>query len=197
VKQAVLVIAVVVIWTVFVEWVARSFQSQVIGTVVTVVTTGHRVDPSVTTGVADFSTFFTWVWVAGLASALALAVVSWGTGGDAPPWIRSVFTRAPLALIATLVIWSALSYAFITIFPRVGVCSLLQPVVAGETPHPMTQAEMDARVAGCNRPDPGILMFSAGGYILILGVAASSWLSRNPRPTDTSGPDRSRVGDEP
>jgi len=94
-------------------------------------------------------------------------------------------SRALLLLIAALAIWSMLSYAFITIFPRVGLCSLLQPVVAGETPHPMTQAEMDARVAGCNRPSPGMLGISGLGYVLILGAAAATW-PRATKPGNTT-----------
>lgn len=81
--------------------------------------------------------------------------------------------RTLLALVATLVIWSAVSYAFVSMTAGSGVCKILQPIVKGETPHPLTQAEMDAQTARCNRPNLGILTFTVVGYVLIVGFFAA------------------------
>jgi len=94
--------------------------------------------------------------------------------------------RAGLAirLFAAILIWTAVSYALVTTFPRTGVCGILQTHEPGVAPHPITQAEMDAQVARCNRPDITILGVAVAGYIAIGAWTLMSVLS----PSD---PDRS------
>jgi hypothetical protein len=91
--------------------------------------------------------------------------------------------RAILALIGALLIWSALSYAFISMFAGGGVCSLLQTAGPGSTPHQLTQAEMDAQVAArCNRPNIGTLMISGAGYVMIVAVGLVQVTAGKPQP---------------
>lgn len=88
-----------------------------------------------------------------------------------------------IALIAIVLIWTVLSYEFV---PRQGVCSLLQTIEPGATFHRLTQAEMDAITARCNRPNWGILIISLAGYVAITGVALRSLLG-NARPAKPEG----------
>jgi hypothetical protein len=96
--------------------------------------------------------------------------------------MSKIRTRALLAMIGALVIWSALSYAFISMFAGGGVCSLLQTVGPGSTPHTLTQAEMDAMTARCNRPNLGTLMVSGAGYITIVAAGIASMTADNAKP---------------
>jgi hypothetical protein len=77
-----------------------------------------------------------------------------------------------LVWIVALIMWSAFSYALVSMFAGSNVCTILQPV--GPDMHRLTQAEMDASVAArCNRPNFGTLAVAGAGYLLILGVGAS------------------------
>ena len=85
-----------------------------------------------------------------------------------------------VALVAALVVWSVLAYAFIFLFSGGHVCSILQTVPSGldgtvveaqRTFAPMTDAELAAAMARCNRPDIGAIAWSAFGYVVIAGAA--------------------------
>ena len=86
-----------------------------------------------------------------------------------------------IALIASVPIWTALSYALVSTFAGSNVCYILQTVEPGATTHPLTQAEMDAMTARCNRPNVGTLVISLAGYVAIAVVALRSRFE--PRPT--------------
>ena len=85
-----------------------------------------------------------------------------------------------VALVAALVVWSLLAYAFIFLFSGGHVCYILQTVPSGvdgavidaqRTLSPMTDAESAAQMARCNRPDIGAIFWSAVGYVVIAGAA--------------------------
>ena len=98
-------------------------------------------------------------------------------------------TRTALALVAAVLIWSALSYAMISMFAGGGVCSILRTVTPGVTQQPLTQAEMDAMTARCNRPNAGTLGIALVGYIAIVGIGVAQ-LSK-PQRTNDLGPAQS------
>jgi hypothetical protein len=75
--------------------------------------------------------------------------------------------------ITALVLWTAFSYVNVVMFAGMRVCALLQTVGDGSTPHPMTQAEMDAKTAACNRPNSASVAIAVIGYVVILGVGAA------------------------
>jgi hypothetical protein len=88
-----------------------------------------------------------------------------------------------IALIASVLIWTVLSYALVSAFAGTNVCSILQTIEPGATfPfatfHPLTQAEMDAMTARCNRPNVGTLLISLAGYVAITVLTLRSLLSR-------------------
>jgi hypothetical protein len=83
-----------------------------------------------------------------------------------------------IALIATVVIWTVLSYALVSAFAGTNVCNLLQTVGPGATFHVLTQAEMDAMTARCNRPNTGTLVIALAGYVAIGVVALRTLWSR-------------------
>jgi hypothetical protein len=78
--------------------------------------------------------------------------------------------RSILVTIAALAIWTAMSFVVIDLATAAHGCSLLSPVGADGTFHPMTQAEMSVRTAGCNRPKIGDIIIPASGYIPIVTV---------------------------
>jgi hypothetical protein len=87
-------------------------------------------------------------------------------------------------LLAVLVVWTLLSYALISMFSGTNVCGILNVTPPGEAYHPLTQAEMDAQTARCNRPNTTTLTIAAAGYVLIVAVGLvtissrdKSWLS--------------------
>jgi len=85
-----------------------------------------------------------------------------------------------LLWIAALIIWSAFSYAFVSMFAGSNVCNILQTVGPGM--HPMTQDEMDASVAArCNRPNFGTLVVAGAGYLLIVGIGAAYYFGDRKR----------------
>jgi hypothetical protein len=91
-----------------------------------------------------------------------------------------------LALLAVLIVWSVLAWAFIFAFSGGHVCFIGQQVVeAGDgTLRPMTDAEMAAATAArCNRPDVGAIAVFGIGYVVIAGVvivrALSWWRARS------------------
>jgi len=78
-----------------------------------------------------------------------------------------------LGLLALLILWSVLAWAFVFAFSGGHVCYILQQVVdAGDgTVRPMTDAEMAAATAArCNRPDLGAIAVFGIGYIVIATV---------------------------
>jgi len=85
-----------------------------------------------------------------------------------------------VALITVLVVWSLLAYAFVFMFSGSHVCAIVQGLgtsrdgsvtEAEAKPAPMTQAEMDAATARCNRPDIGAITVFGIGYIVIAASA--------------------------
>ena len=83
-------------------------------------------------------------------------------------------SRALVGTIAALVIWTVLSYALISMFSGSHVCALVNP----HQPTPMSQAEMDAITAGCNRPNIGTILAAVAGYFVILVAGAMSMIAR-------------------
>jgi hypothetical protein len=86
--------------------------------------------------------------------------------------------RSDVVVMIALIIWSVISFALVFVF-TVHLCggALLQTVgddPLASPPPPLTQAEMDARIAACAQPRPGELVVPALGYLLILGAWAAS-----------------------
>jgi len=77
-----------------------------------------------------------------------------------------------LALLAALIVWSVLAWAFVFAFSGGHVCNILQPV--GDYGASLTQAQladvMAAKLAACNRPDLGAIAVFGIGYIVIAAV---------------------------
>ena len=103
-----------------------------------------------------------------------------------PPTTTASRHSSVLALLAVLIVWSLLAWAFIFAFSGGHVCYILQTVVeAGDgTLRPMTDAEMAAETAArCNRPDLGAIAVFGIGYVVIAGVvivrALSWWRARS------------------
>jgi hypothetical protein len=72
-------------------------------------------------------------------------------------------------LIAALVLWTLLSFGWLTIFSGGNVCKVLgvvPPAGSHETPTP--KADLDAQVARCNEQlKPAQLLVVGAGYVLI------------------------------
>jgi hypothetical protein len=97
-----------------------------------------------------------------------------------PPTTTASRHSSLLALLAVLIVWSLLAWAFIFAFSGGHVCYILRQVVeAGDgTLRPMTDAEMAAATAArCNRPDLGAIAVFGAGYIVIAAVVAGRALS--------------------
>jgi hypothetical protein len=78
-----------------------------------------------------------------------------------------------IPLIAVLVVWSILAYAVVFMFSGGHACHILQtvPPDGGAITTPMTEAEMAAQTALCNRPDVGSIIVFGAGYLVIAAVA--------------------------
>ena len=76
------------------------------------------------------------------------------------------------ALTAALVIWTILSFGWLTFFSDGNVCNILQvvpPDGSYATPRLLSQAEMDAQIASrCGTPRPNQLLVIGAGYLVIL-----------------------------
>jgi hypothetical protein len=74
-------------------------------------------------------------------------------------------------LIVALVLWTLLSFGWLTIFSGGSVCKILgtvPPAGSHATYRPLTQAEMDADIAArCGTPRPAQLLVVGAGYFLI------------------------------
>jgi hypothetical protein len=68
-----------------------------------------------------------------------------------------------LAIVLALLVWAALSYAFIFVFAGSHVCGILDSTA---TPVPV-----DVQIARCNRPDVGAITASVVGLVAIVLVA--------------------------
>ncbi len=79
--------------------------------------------------------------------------------------------RRRTVLIAALVLWTLLSFGWLTFFSGGNVCKILQTVPndgSHATLKPLTQAEMDAQIAAdCGTPRPAQLLVVGAGYLLI------------------------------
>jgi hypothetical protein len=90
-----------------------------------------------------------------------------------------------LALTAALVLWTLLSFGWLTFFSDGNVCNILQvvpPDGSYATPRLLTQAEMDAQIASrCGTPRPNQLLVIGGGYLAI--VVAGLYVTAGRRET--------------
>jgi hypothetical protein len=71
-------------------------------------------------------------------------------------------------LIAALVVWTLLSFGWLTIFSGGNVCKILQtvpPPGSNATFRPLTRADIDAR---CGEPRPAQLLVVGAGYLLLI-----------------------------
>jgi hypothetical protein len=73
-----------------------------------------------------------------------------------------------LWVVVALLVWAALSYAFIVLFSGAHVCTILQPV--GGSPGATPIAD-DVLTAGCDRPDVGAIVASIVGLVAIVACA--------------------------
>ena len=77
-----------------------------------------------------------------------------------------------VGIVAALVMWAALSYAFIFVFSGGHTCSLAQPVGVNT---PATPIPDDVLMARCNRPDIGAIAASVAG---LAGIIVVTWSTR-------------------
>lgn len=93
--------------------------------------------------------------------------------------------RSDFAVIVALIVWSVLSFALVFVFAFPSCSGALLQTVGDDPlaspPPPLTQAEMDARMAACEQPGAGELVIPALGYLLILGAWAASATDDKPR----------------
>ena len=92
-----------------------------------------------------------------------------------------------IPLVAVVIVWSILAYAFVFLFAGGHACSVLQTVTeSGGVIAPMTDAEFAAATAArCNRPDIGAITVFGIGYIVLAAIAIWralwSWRARSAR----------------
>ena len=93
------------------------------------------------------------------------------------------------ALVTALIVWSILAYAFIFMFAGGHPCTILQTVPSGvpgtlteaqRTLAPLTDAELAAQMAICNRPDVGAIAWSVFGFAVIAAVAIWRYMEGRP-----------------
>jgi hypothetical protein len=77
-----------------------------------------------------------------------------------------------LAIVVAIVVWAALSYAFIFVFAGGHTCTLAQPVGVNA---PATPIPDDVLMARCNRPDVGAIAASIAG---LAGIIVVTWGTR-------------------
>jgi hypothetical protein len=80
-----------------------------------------------------------------------------------------------LWIVLALLVWAALSYAFIFVFAGSHVCALVQPVGGSPTATPIPIEVLTAR---CNRPDIGAIAASVVGLAAIVLVTVGTWRGR-------------------
>jgi hypothetical protein len=89
-------------------------------------------------------------------------------------------------LVASLIVWSILAYAFVFLFAGGHVCAILQtvPEPGGLPVSRMTEADLAAATAArCNRPDIGAITVFGIGYIVLAAIAVRraiwAWRARS------------------
>ena len=83
-----------------------------------------------------------------------------------------------LAIVLALLVWVALSYAFVFAFAGAHACTILQPVGSGPTATPIPVEVLTAR---CDRPAIGAIAASVGGLVAIVVVALAPRPGRSRR----------------